>query len=280
MDPFISVITVSLDAEATIEDTIASVCFQRANFGIEHICVDGGSRDATRTIIDRWVGRGAIPLRPIYGTDNGIFDAMNKGLKAARGEYVLFLNADDFLVSAGTLAAVMRDISPAAAQNPDLVVGGASMGLPGRYGIWRHRSVPRLLGRLRGWGLFPVHQGQLVKRRLLEALGGFDTRSSLGSDVNLYYDLEYRMRPVIRVLGFDIAFMRSGGAANAGMKSVYKGTVEIYRHLLLTRRFPRAACMVFVKTLQSISEIRLGRCPNNRWFIGSISQAAPVVTDT
>ncbi len=280
MDPFVSVITVSLDAEATIEDTIASVCFQRAGFGIEHICVDGGSRDATRAIIDRWVGRGAIPLRPIYGTDKGIFDAMNKGLNAARGEYVLFLNADDFLAAAGTLAAVMRGISPGAAQSPDLVVGGASMGVPGRYGIWRHRSVPRLLGRLRGWGLFPVHQGQLVKRRLLQALGGFDARSSLGSDVNLYYDLESRMRLMIRVLGFDIAFMRSGGAANSGIKSVYKGTVEIYQHLLRTHRFPRAMCMVFVKTLQSISEIRIGRCPNDRWFIGAISQRSPAATDT
>src|ERR1700689_1344763 len=78
MDPFISIITVSLNAGATIEDTIASVSCQRASFGIEHICVDGGSKDATRSIIDRWVNRGRIPMRSIYESDNGIFDAMNK----------------------------------------------------------------------------------------------------------------------------------------------------------------------------------------------------------
>jgi glycosyltransferase involved in cell wall biosynthesis len=131
MDPFISVITVSLNAESTIEDTIASVFRQHVTFGVELICVDGGSRDATRPIIDRWVGRGTIPLVRIFESDRGIFDAMNKGLSVARGEYVLFLNADDFLVSANTLAAAMKGLGPGAEQNPDLVVGGASMGMLG-----------------------------------------------------------------------------------------------------------------------------------------------------
>lgn len=274
MDPFVSVITVSLNAEETIEDTIASVSFQRATFGIEHICVDGGSQDATRTIIDSWVGRGAVPLLPIYGSDTGIFNAMNKGLSVARGEYVLFLNADDFLISADTLAVVMRGFAPSAAQNPDMVVGGARMGMPGRRGIWRHRTVPRLLHRLRGWGLFPVHQGQFTKRHLLKTIGGFDPRLRLASDVNQYYDLECRMRLAVHVLRIDVTFMRAGGAANASIKSVCKGTLEVYRHLLHTHRFPRAMCMVFIKTMQSICEIRFGRCPCDRWFAREIRKHA------
>jgi glycosyltransferase involved in cell wall biosynthesis len=272
MDPFISIITVSLNAEATIEDTIASVSCQRAGFGVEHICVDGGSRDATRPLIGRWVGRGTIPVRQVYESDKGIFDAMNKGLSVARGEYVLFLNADDFLVSSTTLAAVMEGLAPGAKQNPDLIVGGASMGILGRYGIWRHRTVPSLLGRLRGWGLFPVHQGQFTKRRLLEEIGGFDAGANLASDVNQYYDLEYKMRPTIRIVRFDVAFMRAGGAANAGLKSMGKGSMEIFRHLSKTHNSARAIFMVFVKTVQSLSEIRFGQCPHDRWFSPAIAQ--------
>lgn len=274
MDPFISIITVSLNAEATIEDTIASVCGQRASFGVEHICVDGGSLDATRPIINAWIGRGSIPVRPIYGPDNGIFDAMNKGLSAARGEYVLFLNADDFLVSANTLAAVMEGLAPGAEQNPDLIVGSASMGILRRFGIWRHRIVPTLLGRLRGWGLFPVHQGQFTKRRLLEEMGGFDTEANFASDVNQFYDLEYRLQPKIRIVRFDVAFMRAGGAANAGLKSMYKGSLEIFRHLSRTHNSARAICMVLVKTIQSLSEIRVGRCPHDRWFSRAITEGS------
>jgi hypothetical protein len=166
----------------------------------------------------------------------------------------------------------MEGLAPGAKQNPDLIVGGASMGILGRYGIWRHRSVPSLLGRLRGWGLFPVHQGQFTKRRLLEEIGGFDAGANLASDVNQYYDLEYKMRPKIRIVRFDVAFMRAGGAANAGLRSMGKGSIEIFRHLSKTHNSARAICMVFVKTVQSLSEIRFGRCPHDRWFSRAITQ--------
>lgn len=267
MDPLISVVTVSLDAGATIEDTVASVSGQSVPFGIEHICVDGGSKDATRSIIDRWAKVGSIPILPVYGSDRGIFDAMNKGLKAARGEYVLFLNADDFLASHDTLAAAMQGVALGSTHNPDLIVGNVSMGILGRRGVWRHRCVPALLGRLHGWGLFPLHQAQFSKRSLLDAIGGFDIQAKLAADTIQYYDLEYELRPSIRVLPFDVAFMSAGGAANAGGRSMWKGTVEIYRHLIRRHRRARAFGMVLVKTLQSASEVRYGRCPHTRWFL-------------
>jgi glycosyltransferase involved in cell wall biosynthesis len=278
VDPFISIITVSLNAAGTIEDTIASVSHQRASFGVEHICVDGGSNDATRSIIDRWQARGTVPMRTIYESDNGIFDAMNKGLKIARGEYVLFLNADDFLVSPDTLATAMEGLVPGAEINPDLIVGNASMGVLGRRGIWRHRRVPSMLCRLRGWGLYPVHQGQFTKRRLMEETGGFDTESDLASDVIKYYDLEH-VRPTVRIVRFDVAFMRAGGAANAGLPSMCKGTIDIYQHLLGTHHFARATGMVLIKTMQSVSEIRIGRCPHDRWFAHLITHSESSATD-
>ena len=279
MIPFISIITVSLNAAATIEDTIASVSFQSTDFAVEHICVDGGSLDGTRSIIDRWAGRGTIPMRLIYESDTGIFDAMNKGLKVARGEYVMFLNADDFLVSPNTLAAVMEGLAPGNQQNPDLVVGSASMGVLGRRGVWRHRRAPSLLGRLRGWGLYPVHQAQFTKRQLLEATGGFNAKSRFSADLTQYYDLECMLRPTVRIVRFDIAFMRAGGAANAGLKSICKGSIEIYRHLLVTHHRAKAAVMVLIKTIQSVSEIRIGRCPHDRWFAHRIIDSEPVTTD-
>jgi glycosyltransferase involved in cell wall biosynthesis len=266
MTPFISIVTVSLNAAGTIEDTLASVVHQRTGFRIEQICVDGGSNDATRSAIDGWVSRASIPIHRIYEPDKGIFDAMNKGMRAASGEYVLFLNADDFLVSADTLAASVAGLTPGAAENPDLIVGDASMGDPGKRGVWRHRRVPKLLGRMRG--LYPVHQGQFTKRRLMEETGGFDTSLKLAADLTKYYDLEFDARPTIRRLGFDVAFMRAGGVANAGMGSMRKGSAEIYRHLVQRHHFAKAIGMVLVKTMQSVSELRVGRCPDSKWFAG------------
>jgi glycosyltransferase involved in cell wall biosynthesis len=266
MELMLSIITVSLNAEATIEGTLASVALQQTNFAVEHICVDGGSSDHTRAIIDRWALRNPRILR-IYEPDKGIFDAMNKGLRAAQGEYVLFLNADDFLVARDSLAFALAGCVRGGADNPDLVVGDAVMGKVGRVGLWRHRRVPRLLGRVRGLGMYPVHQAQFSKRRLLEAVEGFEDRLRLAADINQYYDLERRFHPSTRLVGADVAFMQAGGAANAGLRAVCRGTFEIYRHLSGEVGSVRAALMVLVKTLQSISEIRFGRCPHERWFV-------------
>ena len=266
MDLLLSVVTVSLNAAATIEGTLASVALQQVNFGVEHICVDGGSSDHTRAIIDRWALLNQQILR-IYEPDKGIFDAMNKGLRAAQGEYVLFLNADDFLVANDSLAFALAGCVHGGADGPDLIVGDAVMGKVGRLGFWRHRRVPRLLGRVRGFGMYPVHQAQFSKRSLLEAVEGFDARLRLAADINQYYDLERRFHPSTRLVGEDVAFMQAGGAANAGLKAVCRGTVEIYRHLSAEIGSARGAFMVLIKTLQSVSEIRFGRCPHERWFL-------------
>jgi glycosyltransferase involved in cell wall biosynthesis len=265
MDLLLSIVTVSLNAAATIERTLASVALQQVNFAVEHICVDGGSGDGTRAIIDRWALRNSRIL-PIYEPDRGIFDAMNKGLRAAQGEYVLFLNADDFLVARDSLALALTGCSRGGSDNPDLILGDAVMGKCGRVGLWRHRRVPRLLGRVRGFGMYPVHQAQFSRRRLLDAVEGFNARLRLSADINQYYDLERRFNPSTRLVGADVAFMEAGGAANAGLKAVCRGTLEIYRHLSAEVGGARASLMVLIKTLQSISEIRFGRCPHERWF--------------
>jgi glycosyltransferase involved in cell wall biosynthesis len=265
-NPFVSVVTVSLNAAGTIEDTLASVSMQQAGFAIEHVCVDGGSNDGTREIIDRWAGKSA-GIRRIYEPDSGLFDAMNKGLRAARGEYVLFLNADDFLAAADVLARAMHGLVPGVTGNPDLVVGDVAMGQLGRRGIWRHRRVPRILSRRRGTGFFALHQGMLAKRYLLEGAGGFDARQRLAADVNQYYDLERLFRPSLRIVDLDVAFMRADGAANAGLGAMWRGSVEIYRHLLPTHGVVRSITMVLAKSVQSFTEVRYGRAPHERWFV-------------
>lgn len=263
MQPLVSIVTVSLNAAQTIADTLASVAEQAAEFETEHIVVDGGSSDATRTIIDRWAAQSSR-VRRIYEADTGIFDAMNKGLRVARGEYVLFLNADDFLAARNILARALEGVRPGAPDGPDLITCHVSMGRLGYSGLWRHRRVPRLLGRLPG--LFPIHQGQLIKRVLLAQLGGFDAHMRLASDVTFYYDLERRFRLKVRRLDEDLTFMRAGGAANAGLGAIVLGSKEIYRHLVPTRGVATAAAMVCIKSLQSLLELRYGKCPHERWF--------------
>lgn len=103
----ISIITVCFNSEKTIEDTIKSVCCQTYK-NIEYIIIDGGSTDRTCDIINSYISQISIFVSE---PDNGIYDAMNKGLDMATGDYLLFLGSDDHLMSSNIIERVMARIN-------------------------------------------------------------------------------------------------------------------------------------------------------------------------
>ena len=92
MNPDFSVITVSFNSEDTIERTINSVLSQK-NIDYEYIIIDGKSTDSTCNIINKYSKR---INRIISEKDNGLYDAMNKGITLSRGKYIFIINSDDF----------------------------------------------------------------------------------------------------------------------------------------------------------------------------------------
>lgn len=108
----ISIVTPSLNQGAFIERTVRSVLDQRGDFALEYLVQDGGSSDGTLDVLRRYEGR----LRLVVEQDGGQADAINKGLRAARGDVVGWLNSDDLLYP-GALARV----ADAFRARPDLV---------------------------------------------------------------------------------------------------------------------------------------------------------------
>jgi glycosyltransferase involved in cell wall biosynthesis len=90
----ISIITVCYNAEDSIVRTIESVLSQKYN-GYEYVVIDGSSSDSTNSIIQKY--KRCINTI-ISEPDNGIYDAMNKGIKKAKGQYIYFLNAGDVFI--------------------------------------------------------------------------------------------------------------------------------------------------------------------------------------
>ncbi len=103
-NPLISVITVSFNCAKTIEETILSVINQSYT-SIEYIIIDGKSTDGTIEIIKKYATRISFWVSE---EDNGIYDAMNKGLRQANGDFVLFLGGDDHFISYH----ILQDIVP------------------------------------------------------------------------------------------------------------------------------------------------------------------------
>ncbi len=255
--PFISVVTVSLNAAETIQDTLSSVAGQRTPFAVEHICVDGGSRDATRKLIDRWATRNPNLVR-VYEPDRGLYDAMNKGLRAATGEYVLFLNADDFLIAPDSLTKAFAGLTPYNTVNPGMLLCDVLMGRLEHFGVWRNRRVPRWLPLLPRLGGHPPHQGQFVQRTLLNQVGGFETDCKAAADVYQYYRLVHEFKPSIQLARMPVAFMRMGGASNGSLNHYRRGNAETYRYLQRLKSAPAASLAIAVKLGQKIFEHRIG----------------------
>lgn len=105
--PKFSIITVTYNAEAVLEDTIQSVISQTYHH-VEYIIVDGASKDGTLSIIDRYRDR---ITRIVSEPDKGLYDAMNKGIRLATGDYLCFLNAGDSFHEDDTLQQMVRSIS-------------------------------------------------------------------------------------------------------------------------------------------------------------------------
>ena len=99
----ISLVTVTYQASATIEDTIKSVLMQDY-LDIEYIVIDGGSKDNTVNILKHYEKEFKGKMRWISEPDNGLYDAMNKGIKRATGEVVGIINADDFYHHANAIS--------------------------------------------------------------------------------------------------------------------------------------------------------------------------------
>jgi putative colanic acid biosynthesis glycosyltransferase len=97
--PLISIVTVIFNGEKTIKRAIESVLNQSYK-NIEYILIDGCSTDGTIEIIKEYEGRIAYWISE---PDNGIYDAMNKGVKASRGEWIFFLGCDDYLIDSQSI---------------------------------------------------------------------------------------------------------------------------------------------------------------------------------
>ena len=160
--PKFSIITVTYQAGKVLEDTIQSVIFQTYR-NVEYIIVDGGSTDNTLDIVKKYQDRISIVVSE---PDKGLYDAMNKGIRLATGDYICFLNAGDELHENETLQRMVVTLK--GKEMPDVIYGEtAIVDEEGHFLHMRRLQAPDVLH----WksfkeGMLVCHQAFFARREL------------------------------------------------------------------------------------------------------------------
>ena len=187
----LTIITVCLNSEALIENTIRSVTSQDYPH-IQYIIIDGGSTDGTRDIVQKYRSKIAFFISE---KDNGIYDAMNKGLAHVTGDLVYFLNSGDYLADDGVISEVIRDIE----QFPDYGIYTGDVMYYDETGAERlsgdRKTTPDVMARVIN------HQSIIARKEVFDTFGGFDTR------YRIYADYDWLLRAV---LNFDVQIKYTG----------------------------------------------------------------------
>lgn len=246
----VSIITVTYNAGATIRDTIESVLAQD-HPDIEHIIVDGASRDNTAETVRSYGDRIA---QFISEPDRGMYDGMNKGIKLATGDVVAILNADDFYVDSRVISTIVEQFEQ---HQVDSVFGDlVYVKHDNPEKIVRYYSSASFHPSKFAYGWMPAHPTFVVKRSAFDRYGFFKTDYKIAADYELLirflaiHQLSYHYIPQVLVK------MRTGGASTANLSSNWILNREIVRGCLengIQTNMTKVLSKYFVKVFQLVA---------------------------
>ena len=198
--PTLSIITIVYNNVRDIERTMLSVLNQSYE-NIEYIVVDGASTDGTLEIIQRYQDRLSKVLSE---KDAGIYDAMNKGLALASGDYVLYMNSGDELYAPDTVETVF-----ATAPNADIYYGETEMFNEAWQSIGKRRhSVPeKFTWKSFRFGMTISHQAIYIRRSLTEP---YDRKYQLSADIDWILTAAKKAKTSVKVSGYVAKYLVGG----------------------------------------------------------------------
>ncbi len=208
----ISIVTPAKNASATISDCIESVRHQ--DYPAEHVIVEGSAERHGETTFESAIYQ---ETRFIHAPGTGIYDALNRGLKEAKGEIIGTLNADDFYAHRNVLSRVAKVFSNPSIDScyGDLIyVDARNPAKAVRY--WRGGTYREKL-LYRGW--MPPHPTFFVRRSVYEAHGGFNPRFGSSADYELIVRFFMCHQISTAYIPEVLVIMRTGGLSNASFRN-------------------------------------------------------------
>ncbi len=216
----VSIITVCFNSSETIERTIQSVLAQDYP-NIEYIVVDGRSSDSTLQIVDRY--RVSIS-KIISEKDDGIYDAINKGIAAATGDIIAIIHGDDFYADGQVISSVVNCFDK---NNIDTVYGDLQyVDRQDTSNIKRNwiSGNYKKQNFLKGW--MPPHPSFFAKKICYEKFGMFNTTLRSAADYELMLRLLYKHNCSVDYIPRVLVKMRVGGKSNVSIMNRIKANRE------------------------------------------------------
>jgi len=211
--PKLSIITVCYNNKNGLQKTMESVVNQTFT-DYEYIIIDGGSTDKTIELIkeneqhiDYWISE----------KDNGIYDAMNKGIKTAKGEYCYFLNSDDYIAAPNTLEKIFAKLKP----ETDIIYGNLAVTKNNKlqkvlkfsknitpYSFFRHKVAIH-------------HQASFIKRELFEQYGYYNEKTKIISDWLFFFETALLYKVQTQYINRVFAVFLFGGKSSTGIDETH-----------------------------------------------------------
>lgn len=216
----ISIITITYNSAKSLQRALDSVQSQTYP-DIEHILVDGASKDGTKQIIEAYA-KAHKNVRWVSEKDDGIYNALNKGIKMATGDVIGFLHSDDVLYSADSIG----HIAAAFEQSGADVVYGDLQYCRGKKVVRRWKSNDFHPHALK-YGWMPPHPTMYVKREVYQQVGEYDEWFRIAADYDMIlriFSAGYKTHYIPEVL----VCMEVGGASNKNTKARLSKTQEDY----------------------------------------------------
>jgi glycosyltransferase involved in cell wall biosynthesis len=236
-----SVITVTYNCESTISYSLESVKNQTYK-NIEHIVIDGSSHDRTMEILQSNKNYFKVLLSE---KDEGIYDALNKGLKSATGDVIAVLHSDDFFINEN----VISDIMILFTINPEISIIMGNVEYVDNFDINKiirlYKSSNFKLWMLR-FGFCPAHTATFFRNNVFKKVGLYSNLYKVAGDYDFFVRTLWVHKLKYMIINKAIVRMRIGGASSSGIKSYLISTKEIYMALKSNR----------VITLFAIIELR------------------------
>ena len=222
----ISLITVTFNSDLTLRDTIQSILNQTFS-DIEYIIIDGLSKDNTVDIIRKYEPQFQGRLKWISERDNGLYDAMNKGIRMSTGDIVGIINSDDFYHRRDIISRVAEAFKN---EETQAVYGDVRFVNPDNLNrtVRYYSSLNFSPNRFR-YGFMPAHPTFFTYRRYFEEFGFYKIDYHIAADYELLIRFLYTHRLKAKYLSLDFMKMRTGGASTASIKSNILLNKEIVR---------------------------------------------------